>query len=140
MGNPVVTACGQICFGAIMVTIASLAWDYNGSADDRFQEPDDIHFGFFERATLRGWLSLAYLGIVSTCLAYLCYFFLLSTIGSVRQTMVGFALPVFGIFEGSIFLHEWSGIAWYCKVIEVVGALLIGAGIYFVNFSKPSAA
>ena len=47
---------------------------------------------------------------------------------------------MFGIFEGSIFLHEWSGIAWYCKVIEVVGALLIGAGIYFVNFSKPSAA
>ena len=42
--------------------------------------------------------------------------------------------------EGAAFLSEWSGVAWYFIVIEVVGAILICGGIFFVNSGKSTPA
>ena len=93
------------------------------------------HFSFLWHASLQAWIGILYLGIISTVVAYVLYFYLLSTVGSVKQTMVGFLLPVFGVFEGAVFEHEWVGVSALYKALEVLGAVLIVAGVYFVNFS-----
>lgn len=74
---------------------------------------DDRHYRFFATADLMAWISVAYLGFFSTVIAYILYFYLIRTVGSVKQTMVGYLLPVFGVFIGAIFLKEWDGVAWW---------------------------
>lgn len=85
------------------------------------------------------WISVVYLGVFSTVVAYILYFYLIRTIGSVRQTMVGYLLPVFGVFEGALFLREWDGVAWWFIFCEVIGTVMICAGIALVSFSLPKA-
>ncbi|KAL0484768.1 putative transporter yoaV [Acrasis kona] len=111
---------GQIASAAIMLVICSLVWDLGIS---------ERHYFFFRHASLYAWLSILYLAFCSTLIAYLCYFYLIRTVGSVKQTMVGYLLPVFGVFEGAVFLGEWKGLAWYYILCEIVGALLICGGI-----------
>ena len=76
------------------------------------------------------WISLAWLGLLGSCLAYLLYFYLLTTVGSTRTTLVTYMFPVIGIGLGVIFLGE------SLDVRLVIGALLVVAGIGVVNW-KP---
>lgn len=46
------------------------------------------------------------LTLLSTCLAYLLYFFLLQNVGPTRTASVTFLVPVFGTLWGVIFRHE----------------------------------
>ena len=76
------------------------------------------------------WFSLAWLGLLGSCLAYLLYFYLLTQVGSTRTTLVTYMFPVIGIGLGTLFLGE---------VLDgrlVLGALLVVAGIGVVNW-KP---
>ncbi|KJE94374.1 hypothetical protein, variant [Capsaspora owczarzaki ATCC 30864] len=130
--NPVVTATAQITSGMLINVILALLWEFNWPVDNFAGQ---THFSFLDDADYKAWIGIVYLGVVSTCIAYSLYFYLLATIGSVRQTMVGFLLPIFGVFEGALFNSDWAGVSWVYKVLEVVGTLLIGAGIYFVNMS-----
>lgn len=82
------------------------------------------------------WISIIYLGVLSTGVAYLLYFYLISTVGSIRQSMVGYLLPVFGVFDGAMFLSEWVGVSFEYIAIEVIGTLLICSGITMASKSK----
>lgn len=125
-------------------------------------------FSWFLHASWRSWLSVTYLGLAryagdrarrsrtprdgadarrtadwllpgcSTCVAFMLYFYLLSTIGSVRQTMVGFLLPVVGVLLGVLVAGDWDNTGWLYKFLTCLGAVMIACGIYFVNFA-PSA-
>jgi drug/metabolite transporter (DMT)-like permease len=74
-------------------------------------------------------LSLLWLGIISTGVAYLGYVRLIERIGAVRTSTVTYLIPAFGILWGSIFLDE------QITLIISIGFILILLGIYFSNSS-----
>jgi len=75
-------------------------------------------------------ISLIYLGIFSTGLAWLMRFRILKNNGLVFQAQVAYLIPIFGIILGYIFLDEIIT----PKVIVAVFAVVIG--IYFVKKSN----
>jgi drug/metabolite transporter (DMT)-like permease len=76
------------------------------------------------------WLSLAFLGLLGSCLAYLLYFYLLTNEGSTRTMLVTYMFPVIGIGLGVLFLGE------KLDAYLVSGALLVVAGIGVVNWKS----
>jgi len=74
-------------------------------------------------------ISLIYLGIFSTGLAWLMRFRILKNNGLVFQAQVAYLIPIFGIILGYIFLNEIIT----SKVIVAVVAVILG--IYFVRRS-----
>jgi len=75
-------------------------------------------------------ISLVYLGIFSTGLAWLMRFRILKNNGLVFQAQVAYLIPIFGIILGYIFLNEIIT----SKVIVAVAAVILG--IYFVKKSN----
>lgn len=69
------------------------------------------------------WVNALMLAIVCTGLAYLLYFYLISSAGPAKAVMVGYLVPLFGIFWGVILLDE------VLSVWDFAGALLILFGI-----------
>jgi drug/metabolite transporter (DMT)-like permease len=117
-------ATGQICSAALQTFVIFLFYDVGFESS---------HLRYFKTASLGAWLSIVYLGVCSTTVAYLCYFYLLRTVGSVKQSMVGYLLPVFGVAEGAILLKEWKGVPWYVIFIQIIGAVLVCGGIALVS-------
>ena len=54
----------------------------------------------------QAWLALVVLGVLCTGIAYILYFRLIEQAGPSRALAVTFALPVFAIFYGALFLGE----------------------------------
>ena len=75
-------------------------------------------------------ISLIYLGVVATGLAWLLRFRILKTNGLVFQAQVAYLIPIFGIILGYIFLKELIT----PKVLISVAAVIIG--IYLVKKSN----
>jgi len=75
-------------------------------------------------------ISIIYLGIVATGLAWLLRFRILKTNGLVFQAQVAYLIPIFGIILGYIFLKELIT----PKVLVAVAAVIIG--IYLVKKSN----
>ena len=75
-------------------------------------------------------ISLIYLGIFSTGLAWLMRFRILKNNGLVFQAQVAYLIPIFGIILGYIFLKELIT----PKVLVAVMAVVVG--IYFVKKSN----
>ena len=75
-------------------------------------------------------ISIIYLGIVATGLAWLLRFRILKTNGLVFQAQVAYLIPIFGIILGYIFLNELIT----PKVVVAVVAIIVG--IYFVKKSN----
>ena len=73
------------------------------------------------------WISVLWLGLLGSCVAYLLYYTLIHNIGPTRSTMVTYMFPVVGISLGVLLLGEQLDI-WL-----VVGSLLVIAGIVIVN-------
>ena len=74
-------------------------------------------------------ISLVYLGVFSTGIAWLMRFRILKNNGLVFQAQVAYLIPIFGIVLGYIFLNEIIT----SKVIVAVAAVVLG--IYFVRRS-----
>ncbi|MBC5784356.1 DMT family transporter [Ramlibacter sp. USB13] len=55
---------------------------------------------------VQAWLALLVLGVLCTGIAYILYFRLIEQAGPSRALAVTFALPVFAIFYGALFLRE----------------------------------
>jgi len=72
-------------------------------------------------------ISLIYLGVFSTGVAWLLRFYILKNNGLVFQAQVAYLIPIFGIILGYIFLNEQIT----SKIIISVLAIIIG--IYFVK-------
>jgi len=78
-------------------------------------------------------ISITYLGIIATGLAWVLRFKILKDNGLVFQSTVAYLIPIFGVILGYIFLNEIITI----KVLVALLAIIIG--IYFVkksNYSK----
>jgi drug/metabolite transporter (DMT)-like permease len=60
--------------------------------------------------SLEAWLSLITLGLLSTGLAYVAFFWLLGTVGSVRTSLVTYIVPIMGLILGWAVLDESIGV------------------------------
>ncbi len=78
------------------------------------------------------WIALLWLGILGSGFAFILLYRLIHEIGPTRTSMVTYLFPLGGVILGVLFLKEQ--ISWEV----VVGALLIIAGMAFVN-STPRA-
>lgn len=96
-------ACGQILFGALFNTIFAVAVDY-------VSPPSEFgtHFSFFADASLKAWLSIVYLGVFSTVVAYSLYFYLIGTVGSVKVEREFFSVSFCLCFSNRLLLRYWS--------------------------------
>jgi drug/metabolite transporter (DMT)-like permease len=74
-------------------------------------------------------LSLLYLGVIATGLAWLIRFRILTVNGLVFQTQVAYLIPIFGIFFGYFIMDEI--ITW--KVIVSLVVILFGIYIFKIN-------
>ena len=75
-------------------------------------------------------LSVAWLGGVSTGLAFLGYVRLIEKIGAVKTSTVAYFLPVFGIIWGNIFLDE------LITLNVIVGCATILIGVFLATSKK----
>ena len=73
------------------------------------------------------WLAVVGLGVATTALAYLLFFWLLARAGALAALSVTFIIPVFGIGWGAAFLGEAFG------PMQVVGLVTILVGVALVN-------
>jgi drug/metabolite transporter (DMT)-like permease len=76
------------------------------------------------------WVSLVWLGVLGSGIAFLLYFYLIHSVGPTRTTLVTYVFPLVGIALGVIFLNE--SLDWRLAL----GALLILGSIVVVNSSK----
>jgi drug/metabolite transporter (DMT)-like permease len=79
--------------------------------------------------TLQSTLSLLYLGVIATGLAWLIRFRILTVNGLVFQTQVAYLIPIFGIFFGYFLMDEV--LTW--KVILSLVIILVGIYIFKKN-------
>ena len=75
-------------------------------------------------------ISVIYLGVVATGLAWLLRFRILKNNGLIFQSQVSYLIPIFGMILGYIFLNEMVT----SKIIVSVIAVLVG--LYFVKKSE----
>jgi len=110
--RPMIPALFQVSFAAAIVVPLALVVDHPFS---------DVH------PTPGAFLAVAWLGILGSGFAYLCYFTLLQRWGATRTSMVAYLLPVVGIVLGALVLGE------PITLNRIGGTLLVIAGIALVN-------
>jgi drug/metabolite transporter (DMT)-like permease len=67
-----------------------------------FFTENNIHLPVLEMT----WISLLFLGVVGSGLAFILVFYLIHEIGPTRTSMVTYIFPLGGVILGVIFLHE----------------------------------
>jgi drug/metabolite transporter (DMT)-like permease len=72
-------------------------------------------------------LAVAYVGVVSTAIAFPAYFTLIDSIGAVRANLVAYAVPVVAAVAGAVVLGEAVVAA------TVLGFLVVAAGFAVVE-------
>ena len=77
-------------------------------------------------------VSVVYLGIVATGLAWLLRFRILKNNGLIFQSQVSYLIPIFGIILSYIFLDEMIT---YKVLVSLIAVVI---GLYFVRKSKAS--
>ena len=75
-------------------------------------------------------ISVIYLGVVATGLAWLLRFRILKNNGLIFQSQVSYLIPIFGMILGYIFLNE---MVTYKIIVSVIAVLV---GLYFVKKSE----
>ncbi len=91
--DPLVVSCGMLCGSTLMMLPVALVFDHPWTLS-----PD-----------MATWASVLALAAVSTSLAYIIYFKVLSTAGATNILLVTFLIPVSAIFLGMTFLGEKPG-------------------------------
>ncbi|MBA3875427.1 MAG: EamA family transporter [Anaerolinea sp.] len=109
--RPMIPALFQVGFAFVITgTIALLT-----------ERPFDVQW------TGRSIFAIAWLGLLGSGLAYLCFFRLLQSWGATRTSMVAYLLPIVGIVAGALVLSE---------VVDagvLVGTALVIGGVALVN-------
>lgn len=77
---------------------------------------------------LTAWVNVIALGILSTGIAFILYFYLLKQIGAVRLTTVTFYIPVFGISFGVLLLGEQIGLQMLLGAVIIVCGTMLTSG------------
>ena len=89
-----------------------------------FENPTEL------RPSLGSTISLLYLGVVATAIAWLMRFYILQNNGLVFQSQVAYIIPIFGLIFGYVFLKEQITY----KIIIALVAVLIST--YLIEKSK----
>ncbi len=110
--RPMIPALFQVSFAALIVVPLALVID---------RPFETVH------PAPEALLAVAWLGILGSGFAYLCYFTLLQRWGATRTSMVAYLLPVVGIALGAIVLSE------PITANRIGGTLLVIGGIALVN-------
>ena len=76
-------------------------------------------------ASLKSIISLIYLGVISTGMAWLIRFSILKKNGLIFQSQVSFLIPIFGIILGYIFLNEVITPKILVSVFLVIGGIYL---------------
>ena len=79
------------------------------------------------------WVSLLFLGVLGSGLAFVMLYYLIHEIGPTRTTMVTYLFPLGGVILGVVFLHEQ--LTWQL----VTGATLIIASLVVANWEPKKA-
>lgn len=117
--RPMVPAAFQVNIAFIISAVLALA----------FERPFELSY------PPQAWVSVAWIGLLGSGLAYLAFFRLLSTWGATRTSMVAYVMPVVGIVLGVVFASE------AIDVRIILGSLLILGGVGLANArvgSRPS--
>jgi drug/metabolite transporter (DMT)-like permease len=109
--SPVMTSGIQVTSGGIMLLAISL-----------FLEPYP-HLG----TSLIAWLSLLYLILIGSALAFSLYTFTLKHLNATVSSLYTYINPIVAILLGWFFLHE------RVTMIELVGMLITLVGVYLAN-------
>lgn len=109
--RPMIPALFQVTFAAAIVTVLALVVDR--PLGNVHPAPEAI-------------VAVAWLGILGSGLAYLCFFTILQRWGSTRTSMVSYLLPVVGILMGTILAEPVT-------VPRIGGMAMIIAGIALVS-------
>lgn len=109
---PMVTAAGQLVCTTLMIIPLTLLVDKPWL----LPVPDMSVLG-----------ALLGLALLSTALAYIIYFRLLSTVGATNSSLVTFLIPVSAILLGTLILGE------QLEIRNFVGLALIGAGLLAID-------
>ncbi|MCO5190104.1 MAG: EamA family transporter [Anaerolineae bacterium] len=110
--RPVILAFSQLLVADFLVWIAALLLE-------------DFSTQSVNGATV---FALIWLGLLGSCFAYLCYFYVLQQWGATRATTVTYLLPVIGVISGVVFLGEMV------TVLLILGGALIVIGVWAVNW------
>lgn len=141
-GMPVfVQAFLQAAAGALIAIPVALAMDCTHMTpkilDPHRVAQSGAYCGFVHNANQQAIFGVLYLGVCSSCIVYILQFFLLKTVGAVRQMLVDYLTPAVGIVEGALFKDEWKHIHAEEQMLFSVGVVLIVTGLVLVQLSRP---
>lgn len=109
---PIVAAAGQVTMSAIILVPIALFMEGAPS---------------LKMTNLNSWVAVAALAIFSTAIAYVLYFRILSTAGSVNLMLVTFLMPVTALLLGTFLLNE------PVRAIEIAGITIIGIALLIID-------
>lgn len=82
---------------------------------------------------LIAWVNVIALGILSTGIAFILYFYLLKQVGAVRLTTVTFYIPIFGISFGALLLDERIGLQMLIGAAIIVVGTMLTSGVWKIR-------
>ncbi|HSL97109.1 MAG TPA: DMT family transporter [Candidatus Deferrimicrobiaceae bacterium] len=109
--RPMIPALFQVLFAFLIVTVLALV----------FERPLDV------RWNADAVVAIVWLGLLSSGLAYLVFFRLLSRVGATRTSLVAYLLPVVGIVSGALMFGE------QVDARILFGTALVIGGVALVN-------
>lgn len=112
----------EIAFAGIVVGFAIIA-----TITLIFERPEDGLVALPQSA--EGWISMLWLGVLGTGLAYLLFFGLIGRWGATRTTLVTYVIPIIAVALGFVLLEE------RLRPMELFGAALIVGGVVIINSS-----
>jgi drug/metabolite transporter (DMT)-like permease len=110
--TPLQTAAGQLMASTVLIVPLTVAVDC----------PCDLHL-----PSLAASLAILAVGALSTALAYVLYFRILSSAGATNLLLVTFLIPISAVGLGTIVLHE------PINTDEIAGMALIGLGLASID-------
>jgi len=117
---PIVVAAISMTSAAVVMGVATFAAPLLGG-------PAPVWFSDVSRGAATAAITL---GVFNTLLAYTLFYFIVSSLGAARATMVTYIVPVVGLILGVVFLGEPLG--WNL----IIGAAFILGGIGIVNLPR----
>ncbi len=108
--------CLAACWGAIFLGLACA-----------FQHPEIFTFNRLSSISTKTWVSLAFLGILGTAVAFVWYAQGLSKLGAARTVIFNNLVPVFGVLLGWLILKEPLSLS------LLIGGAMAVTGVFLVN-------
>lgn len=109
---PVVAAAGQVTMSAVVLLPAAMMIDGPGH---------------LAAASGNAWLAVTGLAVLATAVAYILYFSILSSAGSVNLMLVTFLMPVTALLLGTYLLDE------PVRLLEIAGMVIIAIALVVID-------